>query len=421
MSFRLVFLAGVLVGGCHSSTATVEPPRRTAEQRSADAAAAYNELKAAKFDEAARDAQAAMALDPRNSTAAAIHAVSTYQSAMSDLITDLGKVLDEAGPMKLLDHPAGRAAWTKFADALANVDRDLAVVAADPSFTMELCLACWEHDWNHNGRIDDRDRHLFEIEYDPKANDQEIPEQDPRRRPTFKFDVGDAEWARAMIDFQRAFAELVLAYRWDELDKLAAAFERDPTGKLTLHLEDPGRVKHARTLILEGLAAAMRCRTAYLAETDDDREWVPNPKQKSHPIPLEADAALYETWAGVVSDVRDMLESKSGLSIRQVADLGDRKARDYVPDAYIDLGAMLREPKDIVLDLDALAHLDRDSRDPAKVSADVATLFRGLLGNGYVTKMPASPLVQRLGRMKTELDRGDETLEHKLRYLIWLN
>lgn len=32
-----------------------------------------------------------------------------------------------------------------------------------------------------------------------------------------------------------------------------------------------------------------------------------------------------------------------------------------------------------------------------------------------------SPLLGRLQRMKGEIDRGHESLERKLRYLLWLN
>jgi hypothetical protein len=35
--------------------------------------------------------------------------------------------------------------------------------------------------------------------------------------------------------------------------------------------------------------------------------------------------------------------------------------------------------------------------------------------------MEASPLVQRLAAMRTDLERGGETLEHKLHYLLWIN
>ena len=52
-----------------------------------------------------------------------------------------------------------------------------------------------------------------------------------------------------------------------------------------------------------------------LAEVDDDREWLPNPKQKSHAMPLTVDDALFDTWGGVLSDVRKLLLGQEGLSV----------------------------------------------------------------------------------------------------------
>jgi hypothetical protein len=48
-------------------------------------------------------------------------------------------------------------------------------------------------------------------------------------------------------------------------------------------------------------------------------------------------------------------------------------------------------------------------------------VLRGLLGHGYRTKMKASPLPGRLHRMRGEIERGDESLGRKMRYLLWLN
>jgi hypothetical protein len=55
---------------------------------------------------------------------------------------------------------------------------------------------------------------------------------------------------------------------------------------------------------------------------------------------------------------------------------------------------------------------------------DVATMthwLRGVLGHGYAEHMRSSPLVQRLAAMRQDLERGGETIERKLRYLIWIN
>ena len=397
---RLALLLLVACGATPAAPAVVQPSHMAPESTTA-----ADELRAAKFDAAARDASRALEHDPHDSRAAAVRAIANYQAAGNELYLKLAGVIDRAEHFTAFDHEDGRAAWRAFAERLDSIDADLAIVGADPSFSLELCMACWEHDWNHHGGIDDRDRRLFELEYDGKGGRYE--EGDPRRRPTFRFDVGDAEWARAMIAFQHAAVELVLAYRWSDLDKLL--YKGDPT--LTIRLFDRSRVAHARALILDGLAHADSCRALYLAETDDDREWVPSPRQKSHPIPLEVDDALFATWGAITGDVRRLLTSEEGLSIREIAQLVDRRAALLAPDAYVDVGRMLREPTNFSIDL----------KNASATPAGVETTLRNLLGNGYATAMKPSPLPGRLMGMMKTLESGGETFEHKLRYLFWLN
>jgi hypothetical protein len=384
------------------------PPQTQTPKQSADASAAVGELRAARFPEAERAALAVLKQDRKNSTAAAVHAIAKYDQAVEKLVSELGQVMDQGEGLKFFDHERGRAAWQAFLDSLEVIDLDLEMAAADPAFSLELCIACWDqHDFNFNGRVDERDKKMFELELDGKGG--ELAEGDPRRRPTYHFDVGDIYWARAMISFQRAAVEIVLAYRWSELDKLLG---RGDLGKIVIKLVDPGRVRKARELIINGLGFSEQERQAYLAETDDDREWVPNPKQKSYAMPLDVDANLYDTWGAILGDVQRILASQEGLSLRDAGStlVGDRDAA-MLPAAYVDVGAMLREPTDIVIDIDNF------NDDPKTYER----LLRGLLGHGYATSMRASPLVARLRHMKDQLDRGEDTLERKLRYLIWMN
>lgn len=382
-------------------------PGPKAPQPLSDAGPAVTAVRQGNFELAMRESSAELARDPHSSHAAAVRAIARYQRAGSHVAAELRAVADRGGRLQALDHERGRAAWLAFLAELEDIDRDLAIVAADPGFALELCLACWEHDWNRNGRIDEGDRRLLELEYDGKGG--QLPAGDPRRRPTYRFDRGDAHWALGMISFQRAAVELVLAFRWSELDKL---FRDASAIDVTIPLVDPGRVTRARDLVLAALAYADRTRAAYLAETDDDREWVPSPRQKSYAMPLGVDAELYATWTAVVGDLRDLLDSKAGISIRDVATmfLGARNAVAF-PNAYLDLGAMLREPTDIVVRLDAkLPHPHMYEH-----------ALRGMLGHGYKESMRASPLVGRVRHMKGQLDRGEDTFGRKLRYLFWLN
>jgi hypothetical protein len=292
---------------------------------------------------------------------------------------------------------------------LAAVDDDLAVAALDPNLSLELCLACWEIDWNGDGRVDRRDRLLFQIEKD--GDGAPIPEDDPRRKPTFRFDAGDVAWARAFVGFQRAALDVLLAYDLSEAGALAE--RHGDRAKIVLHLVHPERVADARRRILEALDQSDLARRSYLAETDDDREWVPNPRQRSHPMPLPVDDKLYATWEAVLGDVRRLVRSEEGLAIADLVALEDGSGRHgATPGGYLDVGSMLSRPHDITLDLDRLERIrGRDAR--AALSA--------LFGDHYVASMKRSMLPERLSRMQGEVDRNEETFERKLRYLFWLN
>ncbi|CAN5816339.1 hypothetical protein BH11MYX2_BH11MYX2_03310 [soil metagenome] len=382
------------------------PQHRAAEANSDVATAA---LRASKFADAREAATAALGRDPRDARAAAVRAIANYQISSHNVFGELESIIRGADNFKFFDHAGGRAAWQRWLNMLEGAQNDLEITAADDSFSLELCLACWQVDWNRSGSLDERDGHFLEIEVDHAG--KPLPDGDPRRRPTFHFDRGDAEWALAMLSFQRAFGEIVLAYKWSAIDQL----ETGDHEVLAIPVGDKARVTKARTLILDGLAHADKCRTQYLAETDDDREWVPNPRQKSYSVPLEMDASVYATWDAVIGDVRRMLESQEGVSLRDLAKLADAHDDELrmVPDAYIDIGRMLREPTEIRVEMKRLI------TNPD--AATIQSVLRGVLGTGYRDAMKASPLPGRLRAMKTQMDRGEDTFDRKLRYLLWLN
>jgi hypothetical protein len=374
------------------------------------AAPAVAALRAGQFEEASARAAEVLSKDKSDAQAHLVRALVTYKQSAHNLSSDVRTLMDAAAAGEL-NHRLMRYSLEQFETALLAVQQDLRAAAADKDVSMELCLACWQVDWNHNGRLDDADAKLFQIEVD--ADGHALPADDPRRKPTFRFDRGDVTWARALVAFQRAALNVLLAYRWSDLGdnvrQLGDRLKQDHA-MLTIHLQDAARVRKARELLLEGLRHADNCRREYLAETDDDREWVPNPRQKDHPMPLPADETLYQTWEGVVGDLERLVLGKDGLSVAEVAELGKRHP-DTPPGGYINIGKLLDDPKDIVVNV---AALDSAERNPERAIID-------LFGSAYVQKMQPSPLLQRLLRMEGEIDRGQESFERKLRYLFWLN
>jgi hypothetical protein len=400
-SLALLALAAVcVVAGCAPSL----------EQRRLNAAHAVELLQDGRFADAEHEAKQVLGDDQENPFARLVTAITRYKSTMHDLWTDVQTIAVGAFMVRNLNQRYLRTSLERAERSLAAVADDLAVAALEPGVDLELCLACWEIDWNHNGRIDDADERLMEVELDRHGNEYRL--RDPRRRPTFRFDHGDVNWARAFIAFQRAALNLVLAYDWTGIEELMQDREPDV---IRFRLEDPERIAHARKLILAGLDHVDRARLDYLAETDDDREWLPNPLQQNHPLPLPVDRRLYDTWEQVVGDLRRIVEGEEGLSVEELAQLGDH-VWDDPPRGYIDVGGMLSEPRDILIEVGELERMDpTDRREEAEA------VLNAVFGRYYVREMKPSPLPRRVRRMKREVERGEESLERKLRYLLWLN
>lgn len=407
MGRRLALLL-LALSGC----ATTMSAARRAELE-ADAQPALAALQAARFDDATKLAKASLARSEDNARAAGVLALSTWRLAMHDLVTDALTYGATLAASSLMGGNFGNQDFLDFAVAradarLVEVDQALALAAKDPGFSLELCLACWEVDWNPNGEVDVRDQRLLEVEYD--ARGEELPDGDPRRRPTFRFDVADVHWLRAMVAFQRAALALVSSWA-----PVLSGLRRNRLDVLRLKLRNPEKPKQARALIFAGLEHARRCRAAVLAETDDDREWLPSPRQQSHALPLEVDDALFETWAGVLDDVEGLLTSRAGLSATDVLQYGDRNW-DRPPTGFLDVGALLSQPRDFVVPSEDAVRARRGGSGEA-----MDAVLRQTFGPAWKDSMPTSPLTARLKRMQQELDRGEDTFERKLRYLFWLN
>jgi hypothetical protein len=411
-----ILVAGLALVRCpsRSGPGAASPDPQTSAAHAAAATNAVGELQEGRFESARDVASEVLGGDAGNAYARAVRAIAEYRLAARDLHTAFLALFGRLLQTDRVDYRPFRTALDRAEQALGKVEDDLAAAAVDRNFSLELCLACWRADWNQSGSIDESDELLFQLEVD--ANLEPLPENDPRRKPTFRFDVGDLHWAHAMVAFQRAAIDLLLAYSWDVVDQLLEADGDElEHATLTIRLQDAGRVHAARERLLAGLDAADRAREEYLAETDDDREWVPNPSQHDHPLPLPVDQALYDTWERVVRDVRSLVHGEEGIDVAQVAQLGEF-GWDDPPHGFIDIGKLLEDPADIVL---SMPHIDKFENRPTRANAE--TLLRDLLGDAYVTEMAASGLPLELDRMKNEIDDGADSLECKLRYLLWIN
>lgn len=379
-------------------------------QRQAESAPAVHALQEGQFEEAQKKANLVLDKEAQTPEARLVRAITRYRATTKQLYIDGRTVVVGAFDAGLNQRYLHSTAEQAEAD-LAAVDEDLAAAQKASNVSLELCLACWKDvDWNGDGRVNFRDERLLQIEVDEKG--KELPEDDPRRTPTFRFDHGDIAWARAFVGFERAALDIVLAYDFSGLNDVMR--DNKHSKRLVLRLIDKDRIAAAKARLLESIEQSAACRQAYLEETDDDREWVPNPRQKSHPMPLPVDQALYETWGGVLEDLNKIAKGDEGIAVADIAELLKGEVKVTGARGFIDIGAMLNRPKDIVLAEQDIKMLDEDS-------VNLGAALSAILGEYYVDKMKPSALPKRLMRMKGEVEAHEEDIEHKLRYLFWLN
>lgn len=205
-----VVLTVVLLSGCAT------PQNGAARARRLEAAApAVKALQEARFEDALRESASVFQQDDGNATAHAVWAVAELRQTLHDLVTDgftvvMGLVGSEFMRRDIVSTRLLDVVLTDADRRMEGIEAHLAKAAKDPDFSLDLCLACWRVDWNRNGEIDERDLRMLQVEYD--AHGEAIPEGDPRRTPTFRFDAADVSWLRAMVNFQRALINGVLAY-----------------------------------------------------------------------------------------------------------------------------------------------------------------------------------------------------------------
>ena len=404
-----ICLCGVFAVFLGAGCAPTLQERQTAANKSIDL------LQRSYFEEAEESATAVLTEDAENPYAALVKAISLYKSTMHQFFVDGRTVVIGAAVTRSINHDYLRMIITRTAENLTEVNQLLDIAASEPRISMELCVACMNVDWNQDGGVDRRDTQLFEVELD--AMDQSIPMDDPRRKPTFRLDHGDVIWAQAFVSFHLAVLNLAAAYDYSDINPAMLMRGGDPI--FVIRLKHPEKVLEAQKLIQDGLRYSLAARDAYLAETDDDREWLPNPRQRNHPIPLEVNDAFYETWKLVVEDLQKIVSGEESLSVSEMAQLGDHQW-EHPPQGYINVGKLFANAKDVVIDVARLEDAF-DEMEHGRSAQDVERMLEFVFGFCYVKHAQASPLLQRMERMKGEVEKGQESIERKLKYLLWVN
>jgi len=158
------------------------------------------------------------------------------------------------------------------------------------------------------------------------------------------FDRGDVSWLRGYCHFLAAWGELLLAVDGQELFDCTAhllfekvdspyTFLQEEPRKLDeqrwvnvplfsdiialihltrLPIKDPARPKKALEHLEAMVAMAKEMWKYILAETDDDNEWIPNPRQKGV-VGVAVTQEMVDTWLATVDEAEQILKGKKLL------------------------------------------------------------------------------------------------------------
>jgi hypothetical protein len=264
-----------------------------------------------------------------------------------------------------LDYKTARSLLQSWIDDLGRVEATLARVNST-EVKLPLHFGLIRLDFNGDGRADE-DETLWKVygNFNRRAN------VSAEAAGTFviAFDRGDVDWLRGYCHVLSALTEALLAHDFEglfdgsgfllfkgikapeaflvESNQPQNGFDMDQILDLVamfhlirLPVVEPERLKSALAH-MEAMVALSRSSWKFiLAETDDDREWVPNPKQGSVIPNVRVTAEMVEGWKGFLDEFEAILAGRKlipfwrgkpprrGINVRRV--LTEPRAFDLV-------------------------------------------------------------------------------------------
>jgi hypothetical protein len=123
-----------------------------------------------------------------------------------------------------------------------------------------------------------------------------------------KTDASDVLWALSYHEFIEGVVAMAQAHTLNFRDTQ----RQSSAGWLTL--SDKAAWTRAHGLIANGMTTSLALRESVLAETDNDYEWISNPKQSNSSFPLLLEQADFDTWGLMLKEGLALWTGKTVLA-----------------------------------------------------------------------------------------------------------
>ncbi len=313
-----------------------------------------------------------------------------------------------------LDYQTLRSLYQTFLDDLAEARKALTAFTADPASAdtkIVLDLNAVRFSLAAPGTMPMPTISLGDIagagrQFQPRRPGQSAPPPfDPLPAWDVAFDRADAFWLIGYTHILSATHEFIMAHDWHETFEATGYLffagarppanivqpdQRDPLAVMRsmassvadqialLHLVhwpagDKVRMSAARRHLKSAIAASRETWKAILAETDDDREWLPSPRQQSRANPgMPITDEMVAGWLKVLDDFDDLLDGRKLLAHWRTA-------------KGIDLKMFFEEPQPFDLVLWATGHASMPFlKDGPTIDSNQWQLWQNLFRNNFL-------------------------------------
>jgi hypothetical protein len=265
-------------------------------------------------------------------------------------------------PIRYTDLRALMQAWN---DDLARAEATLGRIG-DQDVKLPLHFAQIRLDLDGDGKATAEER-LWKLYAQLNAAAQNQVTAEAAQDFVIAFDRGDVAWLRGYCHLLMAFGEAFLAYDGQELfDHSACLFypkpvtpfpflRRDPDQKpeqfgtdeildavafiheLRLPLAETARMQSALAHLESMIELSHESWKLILAETDDDHEWVPNPKQHTVMPRGTVTVAMVNGWLEFLDEARAILKGEKLIPFWREDDRGVNLRRVFTEPRMFDL------------------------------------------------------------------------------------